>query len=336
MQLKKSHLLLDDIDRLTKDNPPQQQNSKDARVQLDKRFALMDAVRERFNINGDIGLDSLQKGKLLMDGLHNSLMKMELAEERLLTERTNRKNKYENLSPLFILLFTLLILSTIFFAFKKIKADRLKLRKINDSLETKNEELVATKNFLQLILDSSVDFVGSLDHDLKFITANKKAGEIFKLEPDEIIGKNILELYPELKDSETHNDMLRALQGQTIHISQRKGPFDPERFFEIFLVPLYENKKITGIVTIVRDITALVEATESLKAKNAELEGSNTELASFNYIAGHDLQEPLRKIQLFSDRIREESRTVCRKKHLKILNALPPLPCECANLLKHC
>jgi PAS domain S-box-containing protein len=312
--LKKSHLLLDDIDRLTKDNPPQQQNSKDARVQLDKRFALMDAVRERFNINGDIGLDSLQKGKLLMDGLRNSLMKMELAEERLLTERTNRKNKYENLSPLFILLFTLLILSTIFFAFKKIKADRLKLRKINDSLETKNEELVATKNFLQLILDSSVDFVGSLDHDLKFITANKKAGEIFKLEPDEIIGKNILELYPELKDSETHNEMLRALQGQTIHISQRKGPFDRERFFEIFLVPLYENKKITGIVTIVRDITALVEATESLKAKNAELEGSNTELASFNYIAGHDLQEPLRKIQLFSDRIREESAPVLPEK----------------------
>jgi PAS domain S-box-containing protein len=305
--LIKAHLLLNDIDRLTKDNPAQQQNSKDARVQLDKRFALMDAVRERFNIDGNTGLDSLQKGKLLMDGLRNSLMKMELAEERLLTERTNRKNKYENLSPLFILLFTLLILATIFFAFRKIKADRLKLRKINDSLETKNEELVTTKNFLQLILDSSVDFVGSLDHDLKFITANKKAEEIFKLQPDEIIGKSILELYPELKDSGMYNEMLCALQGQTIHISQRKGPFDPERFFEIFLVPLYENKNITGIVTIVRDITALVEATENLKAKNAELESSNTELASFNYIASHDLQEPLRKIQLFSDRIREES-----------------------------
>jgi PAS domain S-box-containing protein len=305
--LKKSHLLLDDIDHLTKDNPPQQQNSKDVRIQLDSRFALMDAVRRRFNINGDIGLDSLQKGKLLMDALHNSLMKMELTEDRLLTDRTNRKNEYENLSPLFILLFTLLILTTIFFAFKKIKADRLKLRKINDSLETKNEELVATKNFLQLILDSSVDFIGSMDRDLKFITANKKAGEIFKLEPDEIIGKNILELYPVLRGTDMHNDMLRALKGQTIHILQRRSAFDPERFFEMFFIPLYENTKITGIVTIVRDITALVEANENLKAKNAELERSNTELASFNYIASHDLQEPLRKIQLFSDRIREES-----------------------------
>ncbi len=312
--LIKSHQLLDEIDVLTKDNAAQQQNSRDARIQLDKRFALMDAVRKRFNIDGNTGLDSLPKGKLLMDGLRNSLMKMELAEERILTERTNRKNEYENLSPLFILLFTLLILVTIFLSFKKIKADRLKLKKINDSLETKNEELVATKNFLQLILDSSVDFVGSMDHDLKFITANKKAGEIFKKEPDEIIGKSILALYPELKGTDTHNEMLRALEGGSIHVTQRRGVFDPERFFEIFLIPLYENRKITGIVTIVRDITALVEANESLKAKNAELESSNTELASFNYIASHDLQEPLRKIQLFSDRIKEESAAELPKK----------------------
>jgi PAS domain S-box-containing protein len=304
---KKSHLLIDEIEYLTSDNPKQKENVADARIQLNKRFVRMDSSRAYFIAAGKVRLDSLQAGKVVIYNLRNALLKMELAEDKLLQERTRQKHKYENFSPLLTLVITLLVLTVVVFAFRKIRADRLKLRKINDSLETKNEELVGTKNFLQLILDSSVDFVGTMDHELKYITINKKASEILNMEHDDIIGKSILEMFPMIKDTDTHKGMLKALAGEAVHIPQRRGISNNERFFESFFIPLRENKKVTGILTIVRDITALVDANESLKAKNAELERSNTELASFNYIASHDLQEPLRKIQLFSDRITEES-----------------------------
>ena len=49
-----------------------------------------------------------------------------------------------------------------------------------------------------------------------------------------------------------------------------------------------------------------LSAEKKLIEKNISLEKMNSELEAFNYISSHDLQEPLRKIQLFTDTIERE------------------------------
>ncbi len=56
-------------------------------------------------------------------------------------------------------------------------------------------------------------------------------------------------------------------------------------------------------VGVVQDITDNVKTEEDLRARNLELNRTNAELESFNRVASHDLQEPLRKIQMFISRI---------------------------------
>lgn len=95
------------------------------------------------------------------------------------------------------------------------------------------------------------------------------------------------------------------------------------------LLPRFvSNNSFVGYAGIIQDVTAqeqiklslekmvlhrtddlrrknieLKEAERSLLAKNEELEKINIELTSFAHVASHDLQEPLRKIQTFTDRL---------------------------------
>ncbi len=63
---------------------------------------------------------------------------------------------------------------------------------------------------------------------------------------------------------------------------------------------------ILSFVKINNNLAELERRNAELRTTTKELERSNTELASFNHIASHDLQEPLRKIQTFISRFSEK------------------------------
>ncbi len=80
-------------------------------------------------------------------------------------------------------------------------------------------------------------------------------------------------------------------------------------YFRIQAAPLAKD----AVLLLVDNVTAEKRAEEerkqtklSLEIYNRKLEASNRELEEFAYVASHDLQEPLRKIMAFGDRLRSK------------------------------
>ncbi|WP_405400913.1 ATP-binding protein [Maribacter sp. Asnod2-G09] len=68
----------------------------------------------------------------------------------------------------------------------------------------------------------------------------------------------------------------------------------------------YQKEGNWYMVGVIRDVTKQIEAESVLQIKNTELKRTNADLEAFNRVASHDLQEPLRKIQMFVSRLDEE------------------------------
>ena len=104
----------------------------------------------------------------------------------------------------------------------------------------------------------------------------------------------------------------RALVGENVEMKYRRyDKFGREIFIHtIGRIIRGEQEQPIGVFGIDMNITKqkeqeaeLVALNRQLEVKNEELERRNKELNAFNYMASHDLQEPLRKIKTFNELI---------------------------------
>jgi len=156
------------------------------------------------------------------------------------------------------------------------------------------------------ILDTMADALFVIDAEARVRVTNEAVRKLFGYAESEILGKTIDTLEyvdPEASFSRTLGDMLR------------RAPIrDEERVFRtkngeridvsISVSSLHEREVEGGAVVIVRDIRERKRVEQEMLDFTIQLQQSNRELEDFAYVASHDLQEPLRKIQAFGDRLK--------------------------------
>ncbi|MDF2437092.1 MAG: arcB [Bacteroidota bacterium] len=187
-----------------------------------------------------------------------------------------------------------------------------KVKERTKELMIKNDLLNRQKELSESVINSSIDNIAVFDTKLNYVIMNEHGLQAYKKKPEKIIGKRVDKAFPQLAKSEFLRDLKRALKGETIHNFNYRSPI-LKGYFEVSMIPLKDNEgKVFGVLTVAHDNGYIVEASERLIAankkleeKNLVLEKNNRELESFRYIANHDLQEPLRKIQMFTGLIKK-------------------------------
>jgi len=158
------------------------------------------------------------------------------------------------------------------------------------------------------LYENANDIIYTLDLDGNFTSANKAAERVFgysreelmKMNRRDIVAPDHLHIGPEMIRRRIAGEEIPNYCGDIIARDGRRLTI------ETSIRLISRDGTPVGIQGIARDITERKQAEEQLKQFAEKLEKSNRELEGFAYIASHDLQEPLRKIQAFGDRLRSK------------------------------
>jgi PAS domain S-box-containing protein len=295
------------LKQLTADNLQQQKNSDILSHLINTHFAFLEIS---LNLSTETSVDkylldrNLLKGKKVMDDIRIQIKKMIDLEMVYLKER---EGKYEDdifFTPIFILLLLLFSLLVFVFSYFKINQDLEVLKKSNQELRIKtasfqhaeiiggfgisewNSEtktLSYSDNLYKLLGCKPQSFEANIENYLKFVHPDDR--QIIATGAEKVI-----------ENASTYARFYRIIR--------KDGEL---RYFSSLGKFISDGENYKTHIGIIKDITETHLNNIALEERNRELEQTNAEMASFNHIASHDLQEPLRKIQLFISRINEKS-----------------------------
>ena len=272
---------------------------------LSKKTAILKAAiatRQEHGLDGAALMLSDGQDENVTQELRNNLAQLRTSEETRLKTRSDLSADIGHSSTAVVLMAT--VLSAVILTL----AGLLILRDI--AVRRRAEEALAEEhNLLRSVMDAMPEQVFVTDRHGRFIIDNISHRNFLGAKlAREVEGKTPADFFPSsvanemVKDNReimasgqpvlNQEDLVVRRDGDVVWISTTKVPL------------LDVEDQCIGLVGVSSDISVRKEAEERLRLAAEQLRRSNLDLQDFASIASHDLQEPLRKIQAFGDRLK--------------------------------
>ena len=168
------------------------------------------------------------------------------------------------------------------------------------------------------VLRSISEVFFSVDHEFRYTFFNEKAEQVGGQSAEKIMGKNMWDTFPFLRNTEFHRQMIQAAKDRRMTSAEYLGPITGG-VFDMRIFP-----SAGGLSVLFVDITARKKAEEALKRTQAEVLAANTNLEraveerkaqlheanerleELLYSIAHDLRSPLRSMQGFAQTFVED------------------------------
>ena len=129
-----------------------------------------------------------------------------------------------------------------------------------------NLEQATLPGLYEMLNDSSIDRVMAIDEQWCVIAWNKTAAIITGIHKNDIIGKPLLEVFPQLKeDAEMMEAIQFAMQGKKTFLPARTGLLNRQSYENHFIPLTGDNGQIKGVMNIMHDVAHREKAEKKLE-----------------------------------------------------------------------
>lgn len=297
---------LENLHTIFSDHPQRLENLEKLKALIDKHYVLLlqgIEVSNAPNYDASTLRDKMIMGKNVMDSIRTQTNKMINVEMKQLLKYEKDHRQELNLTPitsLFVVLFSLVVF---LFSFYRINSDLKRFKRLNQKLTLVNNAFEHAESIASIShweRDLSTDKITFSDNYYRLIGYQPQEFDINIEKYMEFVHPDDLDKF---KRDRTRHQKDEKNKSIYYRIIRKDGEI---RFFKStakIITDIHGKRMIVGVTC---DVTKSHKNTVGLEEKNRELEIKNTELSSFNHVASHDLQEPLRKIQMFISRIKDK------------------------------